>query len=158
MSAFIYEGNEFNHSKKNEPNSYNLPLSINALTWQDKKNNPEFFAYTRELILLRKSIDALKYTSKKDIEKKLKFIEELDASLVGYILDKEYLVFINVNHSEMTISDNVLEKYIGSNNFNKIEKIFDKEGKNNISVDISHGISIEPLSINVYKIGDKHGL
>lgn len=155
---FIYEGNEFNNSKKNEPNSYNLPLSINALTWEDKKNNPELFAYTRELILLRKSIDALKYTSKKEIEKRLKFIDGLDASLVGHILDEEYLVFINVNHSEMTISDDCLEKYIGSNNFNKIEKIFDKEGKNNISIDISHGISLEPLSINVYKIGDKHGL
>lgn len=155
---FIYEGNEFNHSKKNDANSYRSPLSINAINWEDKEKNKEIFTYTRDLIGLRKSIEAFKYTDHKEIQKRLKFIEGLDDSLVGYSLDEEYLVLINVNDHEMSIDYDILSNHLGQRNNKKIEKIFDKEGINNISIDVSHGINLESLSINVYKIGDTYGL
>ncbi len=155
---FIYEGNEFNHSKKNEPNSYNAPLSINAIDWEDKKNNLSIFEYTRDLIELRKSIGAFRYTKKKEIEKRLKFIEGLDESVIGYTLDYKYLVFINANRYEMIISKEKLKNSMNFEKNDKFEKIFDKEGKNNMAIDISDGISLESLSVNVYKIGDNYGL
>ena len=155
---FIYEGNEFNHSKKNDANSYRSPLYINAINWEDKENNKEIFTYAKDLIALRKSIEAFKYTSHDEIEKRLDFIEGLDNSVIGYTLDKEYLVLINVNCHEIFIDRDILVNYLGSEGYNKIEKIFDKEGMNNMSIDISHGINLESLSVNVYKIGEAYGL
>lgn len=155
---FIYEGNEFNHSKKNDANSYRSPLYVNAINWADKENNKEIFTYTKNLISLRKSIEAFKYTDYKEIEKRLKFIEGLDDSLIGYSLDKKYLVLINANGHEMCVGYEKLTNHLGIEKFNKIEKIFDKEGINNINIDISHGINLESLSVNVYKIGDAYGL
>ena len=78
--------------------------------------------------------------------------------MIGYTLDNEYLVLINVNCHEIFIDHDKLENYLGSEEYNKIEKIFDKEGMNNISIDISHGINLESLSVNVYKIGEAYGL
>ena len=155
---FIYEGNEFNHSKKNDANSYRSPLYINAINWEDKENNKEIFTYTKDLIALRKSIEAFKYTSHDEIEKRFDFIEGLDNSVIGYTLDNEYLVLINVNCHEIFIDHDKLENYLGSEGYNKIEKIFDKEGMNNMSIDVSHGINLESLSVNVYKIGEAYGL
>lgn len=155
---FIYEGNEFNHSKKNDANSYRSPLYVNAIDWADKENNKEIFTYTKNLISLRKSIEAFKYTDYNEIEKRLKFIEGLDDSLIGYSLDKKYLVLINANGHEMFVGYDKLTNHLGIEKFNKIEKIFDKEGINNINIDISHGINLESLSVNVYKIGDAYGL
>ncbi|MBP2014960.1 type I pullulanase [Anaerococcus degeneri] len=155
---FIYEGNEFNHSKKNDANSYRSPLYVNAIDWADKENNKEIFTYTKNLISLRKSIEAFKYTDYNEIEKRLKFIEGLDDSLIGYSLDKKYLVLINANGHEMFVGHDKLTNHLGIEKFNKIEKIFDKEGINNINIDISHGINLESLSVNVYKIGDAYGL
>lgn len=155
---FIYEGNEFNHSKKNDANSYRSPLYINAINWEDKENNKEIFTYAKDLIAFRKSIEVFKYTSHDEIEKRLDFIEGLDNSVIGYILDKEYLVLINVNCHEIFIDRDILVNYLGSEEYSKIEKIFDKEGMNNMSIDISHGINLESLSVNVYKIGEAYGL
>lgn len=155
---FIYEGNEFNHSKKNDANSYRSPLYINAINWEDKENNKEIFTYAKDLIAIRKSIEVFKYTSHGEIEKRLDFIEGLDNSVIGYTLDKEYSVLINVNCHEIFIDRDILVNYLGSEEYNKIEKIFDKEGMNNMSIDISHGINLESLSVNVYKIGEAYGL
>lgn len=155
---FIYEGNEFNHSKKNDSNSYRSPLSVNAINWEEKKNNLELFNYTKDLIALRKSIEAFKYTSKEEIEDRLKFIQDLDESLVAYILDETYLVIINANVNPMWVCGDILEKYFVNKNEEKIVKIFDKEGINNISVEVAEGLSFEPLSVNVYYIGETYGL
>ena len=155
---FIYEGNEFKKKKKNDANSYRSPLYVNAIDWADKENNKEIFTYTKNLISLRKSVEAFKYTDYKEIEKRLKFIEGLDDCLIGYSLDKKYLVLINANGHEMFVGHDKLTNHLGIEKFNKIEKIFDKEGINNINIDISHGINLESLSVNVYKIGDAYGL
>lgn len=155
---FIYEGNEFNHSKKNDANSYRSPLSVNSIEWEDKKNNMSLFKYTKELISLRKEIEAFRHTSKEEISKRLRFIENLDESIIGYTLDDSYLVIVNVNKCGMHIEKNIIEDYINLDIINKFEKIFDKEGKNRIGVDFNDGIHVESLSMNVYKIGEDNGL
>ena len=118
----------------------------------------ELFNYTKDLIALRKSIEAFKYTSKEEIEDRLKFIQDLDESLVAYILDETYLVIINANVNPMWVCGDILEKYFVNKNEEKIVKIFDKEGINNISVEVAEGLSFEPLSVNVYYIGETYGL
>lgn len=155
---FIYEGNEFNHSKRNDANSYRSPLSVNSIEWEDKKNNMSLFKYTKELISLRKEIEAFRHTSKEEISKRLRFIENLDESIIGYTLDDSYLVIVNVNKCGMHIEKNIIEDYINLDIINKFEKIFDKEGKNRIGVDFNDGIHVESLSMNVYKIGEDNGL
>lgn len=155
---FLYEGNEFNHSKKNDANSYRSPLSVNSVEWEDKKNNMDLFKYTKDLIKLRKEIPSFKFTSKEEIDKRLRFIDNLDESMVGYTLDDSYLVIVNVNKSEIYIEKDLLKKHIKFDKISKIEKIFDKEGKNNIGLDFDEGISVESLSMNVYKIGENNGL
>ena len=155
---FIYEGNEFNHSKKNDANSYRSPLSVNSIEWEDKKNNMSLFKYTKELISLRKEIEAFRHTSKEEISKRLRFIENLDESIIGYTLDDSYLVIVNANKCGMHIEKNIIENYINLDIINKFEKIFDKEGKNSIGVDFNDGIHVESLSMNVYKIGEDNGL
>ena len=100
----------------------------------------------------------MKYTSYEEIEKRLVFVDGLDDSLLAYTLDKKYLVVINVNCHDTFIEYDKLANYIGHEEYNKIEKIFDKEGMNNINIDLSHGINLESLSVNVYKIGDAYGL
>lgn len=155
---FIYEGNEFNHSKKNDANSYRSPLSVNSIEWEDKKNNMSLFKYTKELISLRKEIEAFRHTSKEEIGKRLRFIENLDESIIGYTLDDSYLVIVNANNCDMHIEKNIIGKYINLDIINKFEKIFDKEGKNSIGIDFNDGIHVESLSMNVYKIGEDNGL
>ena len=58
----------------------------------------------------------------------------------------------------MLVNIDILEQYAISKNEDKIVKIFDKEGINNMSIDITDGLSLEPLSVNVYKIGEAYGL
>ena len=153
----IYEGNEFNHSKNNDSNSYRSPLSVNAIDWSDKENNLEIFNYTKEIISLRKSIKAFSETRPDQIRIILQFMENLDKSVVGYKVKDEYLFLVNVNKNDVNIGSQNLIEFLGKNN-TKIEQIFSKEGKCNIEIDLSNGINLKSLSINVYKIGENHGL
>ena len=58
----------------------------------------------------------------------------------------------------MFVSWNILDEYIKVNKDKKIVKVFDKEGINKISLEATDGLSLESLSVNVYKIGDTYGL
>ena len=118
----------------------------------------DLFRYTKELIKLRKEIQAFKHTSKDEINKRLRFIDGLDESMIGYILDNSYLVIMNANKFEMKVEQALLKKYIKFNKTDKLEKIFDKEGKNNIGLYINEVLSVESVSMNVYKIGENNGL
>lgn len=158
---FLYEGNEFNHSKRNDANSYKSPLKVNSIKWEEKEENYKLFTYTKELISLRKSIGSFSYTKESDIRSRLKFMDGLDANLIAYkILDKDfsYLVIINSGKSQSSIDS---EKLVDLLNFNKsqfIKKIFAKEGKEETAIDLKGDLSVEALSVNVYKIGDEDEL
>lgn len=155
---FIYEGNEFNHSKKNDSNSYRSPLSVNSIEWKNKKNNMDLFSYTKDIIKLRKEIGVFKYTKKKEIEGRLEFIDGLDDSLIGYILDGKYLVIINANPSSMLVDSELMKVHIDNYDEEKIIKIFGKEGKSNIEIADKEVLNLEGLSVNVYRIGENNGL
>lgn len=157
---FIYEGNEFNHSKNNDANSYRSPLSNNAIRWNEKTENIEIFNYVKELISLRKSMDVLKYTKRKDIINSLSFMEGLDDCKIIYKLvgkNELYLVAINANPEMETIGKNEIDTFLGENSC-KLINIFSKKGINKVEVNTDNGLILEGRSVNVFKLGEKNGL
>lgn len=157
---FIYEGNEFNHSKNNDANSYRSPLSNNAIRWNEKTENIEIFNYVKELISLRKSMDVLKYTKRKDIINSLSFMEGLDDCKIIYKLvgkNELYLVAINANPEIGTIDKNKIDTFLGGNSC-KLINIFSKKGINEVEVNTDNGLILEGRSVNVFKLGEKNEL
>ena len=155
---FIYEGNEFNHSKNNDANSYRSPLSINSIKWEDKLNNIDIFNYTKDLIKLRKSIDIFKMTKASDIRKSLTFMEDIEESLIIYKLESKkgkYLVAINASVDEKLIDRKKLDEFV---QVNKISKIFSKRGISKIDINLEEDLILENKSVNVFKLGEVNGL
>ena len=155
---FIYEGNEFNHSKNNDANSYRSPLRINSIKWEDKLNNMDIFNYTKDLIKLRKSIKTFTKTKASDIKKSLTFMEDIDESLVVYKIksnNENYLVAINASVNEMKIEKEKLKTLVP---VNKIINIFSKKGINKTNTNVEEGLIVEGKSVNVFKIGEENGL
>ena len=155
---FIYEGNEFNHSKNNDANSYRSPLSINSIKWEDKLKNMDIFNYTKDLIRLRKSIKIFRKTKASDIRKSLIFMEDIDESLIVYQLkssEENYLVAINASVGEMKIEKEKLKTFVPTN---KIIKIFSKKGISKVNTNVEKGLILESKSVNVFKLGELNGL
>lgn len=63
--VFFLSGEEICRSKEGEENSYNLPLSINSIKWENKEDYKEIFTYYKGLISLRKKLTGL-YEEEKD--------------------------------------------------------------------------------------------
>lgn len=160
---FIYEGNEFNNSKKNNRNSYNAPLSVNGVNWKLKEENLEIFNFVKELIKLRKDNKIFSMVNPLEIKEKMKFLDFLPDEMVGYqILDNNeyFIVIINAsNQDKMILLENLIDFY-GNKDFidNKIEKIFDKRGKVNKTIVLEEINTIEKFSVNVYRMEKIYGL
>jgi len=77
-TPFIHAGNEFMRDKFGYHNSYNAPLSINAIDWELKAKHIEFYNYVKGLIQLRKDYSCFRLKSILDIQKRVHFIEEND--------------------------------------------------------------------------------
>ena len=151
---FLYEGNEFNHSKKNDRNSYNSPLFVNAISWSEKEENYDIFEFTKNIIKLRKNLKVFTKTSPDFICNNLKFMDGLEDSLIIYSLNFENkitLVTVNVGENREIISRKSIEKFLKLKNI-RIENIFNKEGKNTSKM-IDGDLILEDLSINVFNIG-----
>lgn len=155
---FIYEGNEFNHSKSNDANSYRSALSINSIKWEDKLKNMDIFNYTKDLVKLRKSIKIFKKTKASDIKKSLTFMEDIDESLIVYKIKSKYesyLITINASVDEMKIEKEKLKSFVPINN---IIKIFSKWGISKINTNVEEGLILESKSVNVFKLGELNEL
>ena len=149
---FIYEGNEFNHSKNNDRNSYNSPLFVNAIKWNEKAENINIFNYSKDLISLRKEIKVFNISDPFAIRDNLKFMEDLSDSLIVYKVrgdESEYLFAINASDSKVSLDNSKIVKFTGGKS-QSTYKIFGKEGKDYNRVD---KITLEALSVNVYKLG-----
>ncbi|GAU75536.1 type I pullulanase [Fusibacter sp. 3D3] len=72
---FFHAGNEFLRSKKGNHNSYNAPLSINGINWQDKKNHYAFFLYVKDLIELRKTYGCFRLKDTEQIKNNIHFVD-----------------------------------------------------------------------------------
>ena len=156
---FIYEGSEFNNSKSNNGNSYNAPLSINGIDWQDKINNIETFSFVKDLISLRKKLEVFKLVKKDDIKKALTFVDGLEDYLLAYKINfegKKIYVVINALKNDVEIDDYKRDKIFDKEI--ELVKIFDKEGNINKRLNVSEMKKFSKHSINVYIKGENYGL
>ena len=156
---FIYEGSEFNNSKSNNGNSYNAPLSINGIDWQDKINNIETFSFVKDLISLRKKLEVFKLVKKDDIKKALTFVDGLEDFLLAYKINfegKKIYVVINALKNDVEIDDYKRDKIFDKEI--ELVKIFDKEGNINKRLNVSDIKKFSKHSINVYIKGENYGL
>lgn len=156
---FIYEGTEFNNSKSNNGNSYNAPLSINGIDWQDKINNIETFSFVKDLISLRKKLEVFKLVKKDDIKKALTFVDGLEDFLLAYKINfegKKIYVVINALKNDVEIDDYKRDKIFDKEI--ELVKIFDKEGNINKRLNVSDMKKFSKHSINVYIKGENYGL
>lgn len=156
---FIYEGSEFNNSKSNNGNSYNAPLSINGIDWQDKIDNIETFSFVKDLISLRKKLEVFKLVKKDDIKKALTFVDGLEDFLLAYKINfegKKIYVVINALKNDVEIDDYKRDKIFDKEI--ELVKIFDKEGNINKRLNVSDMKKFSKHSINVYIKGENYGL
>lgn len=157
---FIYEGNEFNHSKNNDANSYRSPLKNNSIKWQDKIDNMEIFLYLKSLIELRKKLAVFKHTDHRFIKDNLSFMENIPDSVIIYQIKNKkdrYLFIINCAMDELSLERDKLDEFINFH-YHKFTKIFSKEGINKTDVNVSDALIIEGKSVNVFKLGVENGL
>lgn len=97
--VFFLSGEEFCRSKQGEENSYNLPLSVNAINWENVDTYRDMVSYYKKLIAFRKSLSCLNRTEGESPVTKTYF----RSGVIGYRLkdeDKEYQVFFNGRDSE----------------------------------------------------------
>ena len=89
---FILSGEEMLRDKKGVHNSYNSPDSINHLDWNNLQRYPQFFAYYKNLIQLRKNHPAFRLATGDKVRKHLAFLPAVDSKdvkqdcLVGFLL------------------------------------------------------------------------
>ena len=89
---FILSGEEMLRDKKGVHNSYNSPDSINHLAWNNLQRYPQFFAYYKNLIQLRKNHPAFRLATGDKVRQHLEFLPAVDSKdvkqdcLVGFLL------------------------------------------------------------------------
>ena len=89
---FILSGEEMLRDKKGVHNSYNSPDSINHLDWNNLQRYPQFFAYYKNLIQLRKNHPAFRLATGDKVRLHLEFLPAVDSKdvkqdcLVGFLL------------------------------------------------------------------------
>ncbi|PIS46944.1 MAG: type I pullulanase [Elusimicrobia bacterium CG08_land_8_20_14_0_20_51_18] len=104
---FMLGGEEFLRTKHGEDNSYNLPDSINKIDWTRKKEHSGVYRFYRDLIKLRLSHPAFRMRTAEEVNKNLKFYENLGLAVkkpgIAFLIDGkkagdawgEILVLIN---------------------------------------------------------------
>lgn len=89
---FILSGEEMLRDKKGVHNSYNSPDSINHLDWNNLQRYPQFFAYYKNLIQLRKNHPAFRLATGDKVRQHLEFLPAVNSKnvkqdcLVGFLL------------------------------------------------------------------------
>lgn len=69
----IHAGNEFLREKSRNNNSYNAPVSVNAMDWSFKEKNLSFFHFMKDLISFRRRRLEFRLRTTEDIKEHLKF-------------------------------------------------------------------------------------
>lgn len=163
---FMHEGNEFMRTKDNVTNTYNAPITMNAVDWGLKEVNYNFYRYIKDLIKLRKEMKVFSEYGSKEILENMNFFDLKTAPVIGYIIKREdyyYLVFHNVDRNTFSINmDQVemllMDKYnIDTQKENYyIEKIFTLTGIPKIPMPVNtDALFVRALSTEIYKLSVK---
>ena len=84
---FFQGGEEFARTKGGNNNSYDAPDSVNEVDWTLKRKHFDLFAYTRDVIALRKSHPVFRLRTREEIAARLKFENTPDDKTLMYTLD-----------------------------------------------------------------------
>lgn len=170
---FFHAGNEFLRDKQGHHNSYNLPLSINAIDWSYKEKYNAFYQYVKDLIQLRKQYKSLRLDETKAIRDHILLYD--DASMhgaIGYSInhidenDVDCLFIVhNPFHEAIMLSIENLVKHVCCKpkpNMKKficnveLHHIFDEDGlvatPPRIDTAHHHILKLNPISTNVFTL------
>lgn len=139
---FMLSGEEMLRNKHGVHNTFNSPIEINRLDWDNMQRYPQVFNYYKGLIALRKKYNAFRLGSAEAVRQNLSFLPT-QPCFVGYRLtdapSKQYIyVLLNANKTEQHItlpqgSYNVL-CYNGVIDVNGIEKLVVDDKANKVIV------------------------
>jgi pullulanase len=167
---FFHAGNEFMRDKKGHENSYNAPMDVNGIRWENKAKHYGFYMYVKELIALRKAYPCLRMQSADEIKSRLRFYMGADAQSKAIVYSIKQapesdfnclLVVHNPQKEPMTLSiqsliDHMCENMKGHPASDvRITCIFDEDGAHTDEVPLDtkmhHFLRVGPISTTLYK-------
>jgi len=184
-TPFFHAGNEFLRDKKGHHNSYNAPLSVNAIDWRNKIKYEAFYKYVKDLITLRKTYNCLRLKNTEAVKNNVFFIEDTEylevfKDGIVSIIKQEHgeafkcmLIAHNPGKDAMLLSildlkDTILEFYetFDASTLSMeslvIECIFDERGlleiPENINPLTQHLVRVNPISSRIFKLSLKQHL
>ena len=107
---FMLSGEEMLRDKQGVHNSYQSPIEINALPWQNLQRYPQVFAYYQRLIALRRHHPAFRLGNANLIRQHLSFLPT-QPNLVGFIL---------TGHAGGDVWDNIVVVFNANNEARKV--------------------------------------
>nr|MCR4998284.1 hypothetical protein [Lachnospiraceae bacterium] len=108
---FYLHGEEVLRSKMFHDNSFNLPLCVNALSYNFTNEQRAMQDYYRGLIAFRKKAAELHLYSKEDVEQHFQLIDTSDKPLtIAFTIDN-LLVVYNASNREVSIPSPVSGRY-----------------------------------------------
>ena len=107
---FMLSGEEMLRDKHGVHNSYQSPIEINALPWQNLQRYPQVFAYYQRLIALRRHHPAFRLGNANLIRQHLSFLPT-QPNLVGFIL---------TGHAGGDVWDNIVVVFNANNEARKV--------------------------------------
>ena len=107
---FMLSGEEMLRDKQGVHNSYQSPIEINALPWQNLQRYPQLFTYYQRLIALRRHHPAFRLGNANLIRQHLSFLPT-QPNLVGFIL---------TGHAGGDVWDNIVVVFNANNEVREI--------------------------------------
>ena len=98
--SFLYEGNEFYHTKKWNPNTYNAPSSLNAIDWSRAYGFRKMTESFKTLIAIRKAHPVFGTTDAESIRKRLIFLPHFTEGLILYRIEEDDGGLIIFHHAD----------------------------------------------------------
>lgn len=98
--CFFYEGNEFYHTKKGMPNTYNAPISINAIDWSRVYAYQKMVESFRTMITIRKEHPVFGTTDAEEIRKRLTFLPHTKEGLILYRIEEGKGGLVIMHHAD----------------------------------------------------------
>jgi len=107
---FLHAGQEFNRTKKGDPNSYRSPDIINRLDWDLKDDYQDCVNYVKDMIQLRKDIKAFRFNTRTEIDRHVRCTIHEHRIIEYHIIDckayspyEEIKIYINSSLEPMMI-------------------------------------------------------
>lgn len=107
---FMLSGEEMLRDKQGVHNSYQSPIEINALPWQNLQRYPQLFTYYQRLIALRRHHPAFRLGNANLIRQHLSFLPT-QPNLVGFML---------TGHAGGDVWDNIIVVFNANNEARKV--------------------------------------